>query len=76
MAAITVTIPDALVATYERFQGEQGQGWAGAYLTEKLKELVGRHQATDAKDAKGRLDTLTAEETMQIPPSVRAKLKL
>ena len=48
MATITLIIPDALLAIYQRFQVENGTGWAEAYLVEKLKELEQRFYDADA----------------------------
>ena len=49
MAKITLTIPDDLLATYQRFQVENGATWAEAYLVEKLKELEVRLWQADAE---------------------------
>lgn len=48
MANITLTIPDNLLATYQRFQQENGVDWAAAYLIEKLRELEVRQWEADA----------------------------
>ena len=50
MASIILTIPDNLLATYSRFQQENGVDWAASFLVEKLKELAQRHQEADAQD--------------------------
>ena len=47
MATITLTIPDALLAVYQRFQQENGAAWADSYLAQKLKELEDRFEAAD-----------------------------
>lgn len=49
MADIVLTIPDALLPTYQRFQTENGVTWAASYIIEKLKELVERHLLVDQK---------------------------
>ena len=48
MAAITLVIPDTLLVVYQRFQVENGTGWAESYLVEKLKELEQRFYEADA----------------------------
>ena len=47
MATIQLTIPDALMAVYQRFQQENGAMWADSYLAQKLKELEDRFEAAD-----------------------------
>ena len=54
MASITLTIPDALLEVYQRFQQENGATWADYYLIEKLKELEVRFEDTDIKAVKAR----------------------
>ena len=47
MATIQLTIPDALMVVYQRFQLENGAMWADSYLAQKLKELEDRFEAAD-----------------------------
>ena len=58
MAVITLTIPDDLVVTYQRFQQENGATWAEAYVTEKLRELAQRHEEQDAREFHAKLKLL------------------
>lgn len=49
MAQVTITIPDRLLPVYQRFQSVNGQNWAGAFVTEKLKEVAQRLWTEDAE---------------------------
>lgn len=66
MTTITLTIPDALLAVYRRFQQENGVTWAELYLIEKLKELEVRFEDADIKAVKAG----TAD------PATRARVRL
>lgn len=76
MATLTLTIPDELLATYQRFQAENGAAWAEAFLVGKLKELQQRHAEADAKAFQAAKERLTDAERAQIPPAIRTRLGL
>ena len=76
MATITLTITDELLSTYQRFQIENGAGWAEAFLVSKLKELQQRHRDVDASNFQVARDALTDVEKASIPAAIRTKLGL
>ena len=73
MAMIALTIPDELLATYQRFQQENGAQWADAFVIDKLRELAQRQTDVDARDVYAKLKLLTPADRAAILAEIDAK---
>ena len=75
MAQITLTIPDELVDTYNRFRAEHDRDWVDPTIVKNLRNLEKQHRGADLKKFEDNDLELFRDKFRLLPPGIKISIR-